>query len=106
MKSVEPVPEEMALPPASDTQILATDCEAPFAGIGFGVNLPLREAAAPLPVKVTVVEAFATPVRVVSLNVAVQDSAVLSEIVNVIIPAAAAADDPLAGTMFVEQLLS
>jgi hypothetical protein len=65
--------------PASLTQTVMVDWDAPLAGIGFGDALVARCVAVPLPMNESVVDAGVSPLE---LAVAVHDSATPSPIVN------------------------
>jgi hypothetical protein len=73
------VAEVTVLFAASFTQNEMVDCDAPFAGIGFGAALATRCVAVPVPLKEIVVDAGVSPLDVA---VAVQASATASAIVN------------------------
>jgi hypothetical protein len=77
---IESLAEVTVLFPASLTQTVIVDVDEPFAGIGFGEAVALRWVAAPEPLNEIVVDAGVSDPEVA---VAVQDSAVASEMWNV-----------------------
>jgi len=79
-RPIESVAVVTVLPPASLTQIVIVEVEAPLAGIGFGDALKLRALAVPKPVNEACAVAL---VSVPEVAVASQVSALASLTVNV-----------------------
>jgi|SRR5579859_4424414 len=78
-RSIESLAPVTVLFAASLTHTLIVDCDAPFAGMGFGDAVATRCVAAPVPVNEIVPAAGVSPLEVA---VAVQASATASLIVN------------------------